>query len=156
MDQTSWLDLSIESDSITSPSPPPSPRKSTNHSFSHQNPCCSHTQKEQKKKELTKTYTASSPIKLARAKSIIGRSASRASVYSISPNTSGSDDQLLGRDGLAPWDRTVDIVYHKYKRGESKPDRDIALKASIDNFFSLHKRQRPSQTSNDTVPQANI
>lgn len=28
MDQTSWLDLSIESDGITSPSPPPSPRKS--------------------------------------------------------------------------------------------------------------------------------
>ncbi|KAM0466685.1 hypothetical protein ACHAPV_000190 [Trichoderma viride] len=74
MDQTSWLDLSTESDGITSPSPPPSP--------------------------------PSSPIKLTRSKSIIERSGSRASVYSISPNTSRSDDQLLGRAGLPPWDRT--------------------------------------------------
>ncbi|KAK1254699.1 hypothetical protein MKX08_008694 [Trichoderma sp. CBMAI-0020] len=77
MDQTSWLDLSIESDGITSPSPPPSP--------------------------------PSSPIKLTRSKSIIERSGSRASVYSISPNTSRSDDQLLGRASLPPWDRTVDL-----------------------------------------------
>ncbi|KAK6446077.1 hypothetical protein FP744_10002326 [Trichoderma asperellum] len=98
MDQTSWLDLSVESDGITSPSPPQSP--------------------------------PISPAKLSRSKSIIERSGSRASVYSISPNTSRSDDHLLGRAGLPPWDRTVDIIYHKYKRGEVKPDRHIALKAS--------------------------
>ncbi|KAL7927095.1 hypothetical protein ACQKWADRAFT_309007 [Trichoderma austrokoningii] len=74
MDQTSWLDLSTESDGIASPSPPPSP--------------------------------PSSPIKLTRSKSIIERSVSRASVYSISPNISRSDDQLLGRAELPPWDRT--------------------------------------------------
>ncbi|KAM0478133.1 hypothetical protein ACHAPX_005321 [Trichoderma viride] len=74
MDQTSWLDLSMESDVIASPSPPLSP--------------------------------PSSPIKLTRSKSIIERSGSRASVYSISPNTSRSDDQLLGRADLPPWDRT--------------------------------------------------
>ncbi|UKZ90384.1 uncharacterized protein TrAFT101_005407 [Trichoderma asperellum] len=100
MDPTSWLDLSVESDGITSPSPPPSP--------------------------------PISPAKLlSRSKSIIERSSSRASVYSISPNTSSrSDDHLLGRAGLPPWDRTVDIIYHKYKRGEAKPDRNAALKAS--------------------------
>ncbi|UKZ64888.1 uncharacterized protein TrAtP1_006096 [Trichoderma atroviride] len=124
MEQTSWLDLSTESDGITSPSPPPSP--------------------------------PSSPIKLTRSKSIIERSGSRASVYSISPNTSRTDDQLFGRAGLPPWDRTVDLVYHKYKRGEAKRDRTIALKASIANFFSLHKRQRSSQTSSNIARQANI
>ncbi|KAL6888075.1 hypothetical protein GGI43DRAFT_430995 [Trichoderma evansii] len=78
MDQTSWLDLSVESDGITSPSPPLSPPPSP----------------------------PSSPIKITRSKSIIERSASRASVYSISFNTSRSDEQLLGRAGLPPWDRT--------------------------------------------------
>ncbi|KAL7796806.1 hypothetical protein V8C37DRAFT_408274 [Trichoderma ceciliae] len=94
MDQTSWLDLSVESDGIpTSPSPPPSP--------------------------------PSSPVKLGRSRSIIERAGSRASEYSISPNTSRSDDQLFGRLGLPPWDRTVDIVYHKYEHGETKPDGEI-------------------------------
>ncbi|RFU79294.1 hypothetical protein TARUN_2934 [Trichoderma arundinaceum] len=93
MDQTSWLDLSGDCDSLpTSPSPLPSP--------------------------------PSSPIKLTRSKSIIERSGSRASQYSISPNASRSDDQLCGRAGLPPWDRTVDVIYHKYKHREAKPDRD--------------------------------
>ncbi|KAL7906078.1 hypothetical protein GGI35DRAFT_487821 [Trichoderma velutinum] len=69
----------------------------------------------------------SSPSKLTRSRSIIERAASRASVYSISPNTSRSDDQLVGRSGLPPWDRTVDIVYHKYKHGDAKPDKSKAF-----------------------------
>jgi hypothetical protein len=48
------------------------------------------------------------------------------------------------------------MVYHKDKHGEARPDRNIALKASIANFFSLHKRQRSSQTSSDIAHQANI
>lgn len=76
-------------------------------------------------------------------------------MHSFSFNTSRSDDQLLGRAGLPPWDRTVDIVYHKYKNGEAKPDRDKALQASIDKFFSLHKTQRP-ETSNDIANQGNV
>ncbi|KAK4071603.1 uncharacterized protein Triagg1_5841 [Trichoderma aggressivum f. europaeum] len=90
MDQTSWLDLSADGDTPTSPSPPQSP--------------------------------PSSPSKLTRSKSIIERVASRASEYSISPNSSRSEDQLVGRSGLPPWDRTVDVVFHKYKHGDAKPD----------------------------------
>ncbi|PNP51809.1 hypothetical protein THARTR1_07578 [Trichoderma harzianum] len=81
----------------------------------------------------------SSPSKLTRSKSIIERAASRASEYSISPNTSRSEDQLLGRSGLPPWDRTVDIVYHKYKHGDAKPDKIIALKALTNKFFALNR-----------------
>ncbi|KAL6794240.1 hypothetical protein J3E68DRAFT_437408 [Trichoderma sp. SZMC 28012] len=92
MDQTSWLDLSADGDTPTSPSPPQSP--------------------------------PSSPSKLTRSKSIIERVASRASEYSISPNTSRSEDQLVGRSGLPPWDRTVDIVFHKCKHGDAKPDKN--------------------------------
>ncbi|PKK46796.1 hypothetical protein CI102_8671 [Trichoderma harzianum] len=110
MDQTSWLDLSADGDTPTSPSPPQSP--------------------------------PSSPSKLTRSKSIIERVASRASEYSISPNTSRSEDQLVGRSGLPPWDRTVDIVYHKYKHGDAKPDKSVALKALTNKFFALHKRQK--------------
>ncbi|KAL7939237.1 hypothetical protein V8C35DRAFT_326356 [Trichoderma chlorosporum] len=66
----------------------------------------------------------SSPVKLTRSRSIVERAASRASEYSISPNTSRSDDQLVGRSGLPPWDRTVDIVFHKYKHGDAKPDKN--------------------------------
>ncbi|UKZ75788.1 hypothetical protein TrVFT333_003482 [Trichoderma virens FT-333] len=86
----------------------------------------------------------SSPVKLTRSRSIIERAASRASEYSISPNTSSSDDQLVGRSGLPPWDRTVDIVYHKYKHGDVKPDKSVALKVLTDKFFTLHKRQSVS------------
>ncbi|OPB44690.1 Nucleolar GTPase/ATPase p130 [Trichoderma guizhouense] len=102
MDQTSWLDLSADGDTPTSPSPPQSP--------------------------------PSSPSKLTRSKSIIERVASRASEYSISPNTSRSEDQLVGRSGLPPWDRTVDIVFHKYKHGDAKPDKSLALKALTNKF----------------------
>lgn len=151
MDQTSWLDLSADGDTPTSPSPPQSPRKAhlwlslyqlicfgiiLFHEF---RPNLSFSQL----KSLLIPQTASSPSKLTRSKSIIERVASRASEYSISPNTSRSEDQLVGRSGLPPWDRTVDIVFHKYKHGDAKPDKNVALKALTNKFFALHKRQKP-------------
>ncbi|KAL7944884.1 hypothetical protein V8C42DRAFT_358019 [Trichoderma barbatum] len=80
----------------------------------------------------------SSPVKLTRSRSIIERAASRASEYSISPNTSHSDDRLVGRSGLPPWDRTVDIVYHKYKHGDAKPDKSQRFPENIRRLILEH------------------
>ncbi|KAL6876883.1 hypothetical protein J3F83DRAFT_769915 [Trichoderma novae-zelandiae] len=113
MDQISWLDLSLSPDGEVIPIPPSPPQS-----------------------------PPSSPPKLTRSKSLIERAASRASEHSISPNTSRSDDPLSGRPGLPPWDRTVDVVYHKYKHGEARPDKAVAVKALTKKFFALHQRKR--------------
>ncbi|KAL7807099.1 hypothetical protein V8C26DRAFT_439709 [Trichoderma gracile] len=137
MDQTSWLDLSLSPDGefIPIPPSPPPPR----------------------------SLRASSPPKLTRSKSLLERATSRASQHSASPNTCRTDNQhqhqhkqqhqkqqqLSGRPGLPPWDRTVDVVYHKYKHGETKPDKTIAVKALTKKFFALHKRNNKSKQGSD-------
>ncbi|KAL7807474.1 hypothetical protein V8C44DRAFT_367405 [Trichoderma aethiopicum] len=120
MDQTSWLDLSLSPDGEVIPIPP-SPPKSL----------------------------PSSPPKLTRSRSLLERATSRASQHSASPNTSRTDVQqqqqqqqkLSGRPNLPPWDRTVDVVYHKYKHGDPKPDKSTAINA-LTNKLPEHIRRR--------------
>ncbi|KAK1245900.1 hypothetical protein MKX07_004969 [Trichoderma sp. CBMAI-0711] len=127
MDQTSWLDLSLSPDGEVIPIPPSPP-------------------------------PTSSPPKLTRSKSLIERATSRVSQHSTSPNTPRTDDQqqqqqqqqqLSGRPSLPPWDRTVDVVYHKHKHGEAKPDKTIAVKALTKKFFALHKRNNNNNNNNN-------
>ncbi|PTB73888.1 hypothetical protein M440DRAFT_1446444 [Trichoderma longibrachiatum ATCC 18648] len=125
MDQTSWLDLSLSPDGEVIPIPPSPP----------------------------KSPPASSPPKLTRSRSLLERATSRASQHSASPNTSRTDVQhhqqqqqkLSGRPSLPPWDRTVDVVYHKYRHGDPKPDKSTAINALTNKFFALHKRNKPNQ-----------
>ncbi|PTB65801.1 hypothetical protein BBK36DRAFT_1159928 [Trichoderma citrinoviride] len=122
MDQTSWLDLSLSPDGEVIPIPPSPPQ----------------------------SPPSVSPPKLTRSKSLIERATSRASQHSPSPNVSSNTDdhhhhqQLSGRPSLPPWDRTVDVVYHKYAHGEAgRPEEDrktIAVKVLTNKFFALHKR----------------
>ncbi|TFB02544.1 hypothetical protein CCMA1212_005248 [Trichoderma ghanense] len=123
MDQTSWLDLSLSPDGEVIPIPP-SPPPSTN-----------------------------SPPKLTRSKSLLERATSRTSQHCPSPNPSRTDvhqqQHLSGRPGLPPWDRTVDVVYHRYKHGESKPDKTLAVKALTRKFFALHNRKTSKGSGSD-------
>lgn len=171
MDQTSWLDLSLSPDGEVIPIPP-SPPKSPRKSPLSLSACTSPTHLKPPSSKLPHhspliegigltnfSPAASSPPKLTRSRSLLERATSRASQHSASPNTSRTDVQhhqqqqqkLSGRPSLPPWDRTVDVVYHKYRHGDPKPDKSTAINALTNKFFALHKRNKPNQVSSADV-----
>lgn len=46
------------------------------------------------------------------------------------------------RRDLASWDRTVDVVYHQYARGDSRPDKSLDFERSVNLFLEEHGRQQ--------------
>nr|XP_036581582.1 alpha beta hydrolase fold protein [Colletotrichum truncatum]KAF6789933.1 alpha beta hydrolase fold protein [Colletotrichum truncatum] len=56
----------------------------------------------------------------------------------MEPPKSGWPD--VPRNNLPPWDRVVDIVYHKYRRGQSPSDIDDAFGRSVGLFFADSNR----------------
>lgn len=45
----------------------------------------------------------------------------------------------------------MDVVYHKYKHGEAKPDKTIAVKTLTKKFFALHKRNNNNNNNSKQV-----
>ncbi|SPO02062.1 uncharacterized protein DNG_04735 [Cephalotrichum gorgonifer] len=53
----------------------------------------------------------------------------------------------------APWDRTVDFVYHKYPNGTTGPDKSLDFERSVNLFLAEHGRQRtPALRGYTTLP----
>ncbi|KAK7451623.1 hypothetical protein Landi51_04994 [Colletotrichum acutatum] len=49
------------------------------------------------------------------------------------------------RKNLPPWDRSIDIVYHKYRRGQALPDKAIDFENSVAMFFADHQRTQQQE-----------
>ncbi|KAL2881212.1 hypothetical protein SGCOL_003503 [Colletotrichum sp. CLE4] len=49
------------------------------------------------------------------------------------------------RQNLPPWDRSIDIVYHQYRRGQALPDKAIDFENSVTIFFADHKREQQQE-----------
>lgn len=63
------------------------------------------------------------------------------SISSILTSDSNSTKSRRGRE-LAPWDRTVDVVYHEYRKGAVRPDNSLVFQSSVNLFLREHGRQR--------------
>lgn len=57
-----------------------------------------------------------------------------------SPESPSTKSQHLS--GLALWDRTVDVVYHQYPRGASRPNRSLNFDRSLGLFMGEHGRKQ--------------
>lgn len=73
---------------------------------------------------------------------------------STSPNSSSTSVKGQNRRDLAPWDRTVDVVYHQYPRGHPRPDKSLDFEHSIDMFMREHGRHRGSAKGYFSLPAA--
>lgn len=50
--------------------------------------------------------------------------------------------QRSTRRELPPWDRTVDVVYHQFKHGELRPDKEKEFEKTVKKFLADHNREQ--------------
>lgn len=58
----------------------------------------------------------------------------------LNPESPSAKSQSLSR--LAPWDRTVDVVYHQYPRGAFRPNDSLDFDRSLGLFLREHGRKQ--------------
>lgn len=72
------------------------------------------------------------------------------------PSSSSSSDSTLAKGqhhhDLAPWDRTVDVVYHQDPRGASGPDRPLDFERSVCLLLRENGRKRDPTKSYLALP----
>lgn len=73
---------------------------------------------------------------------------------STSPNPESTSAKGQYRRDLAPWDRTVDVVYHQYPRGHPRPDKSLDFERSVHLFLREHGRHRSLTTRYFSLPTA--
>lgn len=54
----------------------------------------------------------------------------------------GSEPSPLHRQGLPPWDRTLDAIYHTHSKDAKPIDKRINFSGALNSFFAVHRRER--------------
>lgn len=87
-------------------------------------------------RSLSGSQRSRDTVKLAESTELAKKSPSNL----LGPESPSTKSQNLRN--LAPWDRTVDVVYHQYPRGVTRPNSSLYFERSLNLFLREHGRKR--------------